>query len=92
VTLRSQSNARATYRNPWHKSNGSQGPVFYETDAKPSEHAGCLIYERIKGVVWDVVRDGVCLTQRAGPRGAREGAEIAQANDYYPELRAKVAA
>jgi hypothetical protein len=82
----------ARYRNPWHKHNGSQGPAFYETNAKPFEHAGCLIYERIHGVVWDVVRDGVCLTQRAGRNGAKEGAEIAKADGYYPELRAKVAA
>lgn len=72
----------ARYRNPWHKKNGSQGPEFFQTDAKPFEHAGCLIYERIPGVVWDVVRDGVCLTQRAGRNGAKRGAELAQANNY----------
>jgi hypothetical protein len=65
-----------TYRNPWFKRNGSQGPEFYETDSKPFEHAGCLIYERIHGKCWDVVKDGVCQTQRAGKRGAMEGAEL----------------
>lgn len=64
------------YRNSWHQPHGKGfGPEFYETDVEPVEHAGCLIYERIKGQVWDVVLDGVCRTQRAGPNGAREAAE-----------------
>jgi hypothetical protein len=83
----SQSEMKATYRNPWHKSNGSQGPAFYETFATPFEHAGCQIYERIRGTVWDVVHAGVCITQRAGRNGAKEGADLAMANGYYPELR-----
>ncbi len=60
----------ARYENPF-----GYGPAAYETHARPIEHAGCLIYQRIKGCVWDVVRDGVCIAQRAGPRGAREAAE-----------------
>jgi hypothetical protein len=83
----SQSSGKARYRNPWHKDNGSQGPKFYETDAKPFEHAGCLIYERLKGVCFDVVYDGVCITQRAGRDGAKRGAEGAKAEGYYLELR-----
>ena len=63
----------ATYRNPWHKpGNPSYGPAEYQTDAKPVQYGGCLIYQRIPGHCWDVVKDGVCLTQRAGPRGARD--------------------
>lgn len=76
----------ATYRNPWRKPNGANGPEFFETTATPFEHAGCLIYERIPGVCWDVVRDGVCLTQRAGRNGAKEGAELAKANGYCPAV------
>lgn len=65
-----------TYRNPWHKPGRSEyGPQFYETTAKPRAHAGALIYERVPGCIWDVVVDGVCVTQMAGPRGAREAAE-----------------
>ena len=63
----------ARYKNSWHKpSQPMYGPEFYETDAKPVEVNGCQIYQRIHGQVWDVVKDGVCLTQRAGPRGARD--------------------
>jgi hypothetical protein len=66
----------ATYKNPWHNPYDIQyGPAMYETDVKPFEHSGRLIYERIKGHVWDVVLDGVCQSQRAGKRGAMEAAE-----------------
>lgn len=66
----------ARYRNPCWKPNGrGYGPEFYETEAKPVEHAGHLIYERIEGHVWDVVRDGVCVTQMAGLNGAKRAAE-----------------
>ena len=62
-----------TYRNPWHEPRDSRyGPAFYETDARGVPYRGYLIYERIDGRVWDVVKDGTCVTQRAGPRGARE--------------------
>lgn len=65
----------AMYRNPWHKPGlPHYGPPTYSTDAKPTLFAGCEIYERISGHVWDVVRDGVCLAQMAGPRGARKAA------------------
>jgi hypothetical protein len=65
----------ARYRNPWHEPRDPRyGPAEYETDARPVKHAGCLIYERIRGHCWDVVKDGVCRTQRAGPAGAREAA------------------
>lgn len=61
-----------TYRNPWHNpAHPNQGPRVYETDAQPIEYGGYLIYQRIPGVVWDVVRDGVCVTQRAGLSGAK---------------------
>jgi hypothetical protein len=57
------------YRNPWH--DGLQyGPEFYETAAKPTEYRGFLIFNRFKGS-WELVKDGVCLTQRAGKNGPR---------------------
>lgn len=68
---------QSTYKNPWHKENGTQGPAFYSTDVRATEHAGHLIYERIKGAVWDVVKDGVCVHQRAGLNGAKRAAEAA---------------
>lgn len=62
----------ARYRNPWHRADarGLYGPAFYETDAKPIAVGDAVIYERIAGQCWDVVRGGVCVTQRAGLRGA----------------------
>lgn len=61
-----------TYTNPWHKLGRDYGPAEYSTNAKPESYRGHLIYQRITGHVWDVVKDGVCVTQLAGPRGARE--------------------
>lgn len=60
------------YANPWHKPHGKgYGPDVYRTDAKPREYRGYLIFERIPAVCWDVVKDGVCVTQRAGLNGAK---------------------
>ena len=61
-----------TYKNPWHKPlNAIYGPVEYSTDAKPVLYRDYLIYERILGHCWDVVKDGACVTQLAGPNGAK---------------------
>jgi hypothetical protein len=61
-----------TYTNPWHKPlNSMYGPAEYETSAHPSEYRGFLVYERISGHCWDVVQHGACITQRAGPNGAK---------------------
>jgi len=44
-----------TYRNPWHEPHDAKyGPAFFSTEARAVEYRGFLIYERIKGVVWDV--------------------------------------
>lgn len=60
------------YQNPWHDTdNDCYGPACYSTSAHPVEYKGFLIYERIKSSVWDVVLDGVCVTQRAGLNGAK---------------------
>ena len=68
----------ATYKNPRHKpSHPMYGPAEYSTDAKPDTYKGYLIYNRIRAHngsgsgCWDVVKDGVCVTQRAGPNGAK---------------------
>lgn len=61
-----------TYRNPWHHpAHPQQGPREYTTDARPVAYRGYLIYPRIPGVVWDVVKGGECVTQRAGLSGAK---------------------
>ena len=60
------------YKNPLHRPyDSTYGPDFYETSATGREYRGYLIYERIAGSVWDIVRDGVCVSQYAGPSGAR---------------------
>lgn len=62
---------KVSYGNPWHKPGRPEyGPEFYQTDANPSEYRGYLIYHRTMSV-WDVVDNGVCVTQRAGINGAR---------------------
>lgn len=61
-----------TYRNPWHKPGRPEyGPEFYSTDRAPRKYRGYLIYHRLPEV-WDVVKDGVCVTQRAGLNGAMQ--------------------
>lgn len=62
-----------TYKNPWFKGVGKPeyGPEVYTTSVKPFEYRGYKVYERIIGRVWDVVKDNVCVTQMAGPDGAR---------------------
>jgi hypothetical protein len=61
-----------TYKNPWHKRfEPMYGPAEYITNVQPEEYKGFLIYERIDEAVWDVVKDGACVTQRAGINGAK---------------------
>lgn len=66
----------ATYKNPWHKPNKPEyGPAEYSTEAAPIHYRGYSLYERIPGPIgrccWDVVKDGACVGQYAGPNGAR---------------------
>jgi len=63
--------AMTTYRNPRHDPDRPElGPANYTTDVPPTEYRGYLIYHRT-GLVWDVVKDGECTTQTAGPNGAK---------------------
>lgn len=77
----------ATYRNPWFTTSGNYGPEFYKTDAKPVEYRGFQIFQRIPGA-WELVKDGVCLTQRAGKQGPRNLADalLGDASDDMPWL------
>jgi hypothetical protein len=62
-----------SYINPWYKPGQDMyGPKEFTTDVKPTEYKGYLIYERIQGQVWDVVKDGRCVSQRAGINGAKQ--------------------
>jgi len=69
-----------TYRNKWFNPKDDRyGPRNYTTWAEPEEYKGYLIYHRIDSVlpiesgahVFDVVKDGTCIGQYAGPNGAR---------------------
>ena len=70
---------KTTYKNPWHKKypadgwRKSLGPEFYESDSEPVEHRGVLIYRRQEFgyPIFDVVKDGTCVNQLAGPTGAK---------------------
>lgn len=69
-------NAPARYRNSFHKPGfqTDYGPEFFETDAKPVEHCGLLIYRRLdKG--FDIVDNGVCIGMYAGLGGAKQAIE-----------------
>lgn len=58
------------YRNSFYHPTQGHDPEIYRTEVKPVEYRGYLIYQRIKGRCWDVVRDGVCIGQYAGKSGA----------------------
>ncbi|HEV7253836.1 MAG TPA: hypothetical protein VGN97_12190 [Mesorhizobium sp.] len=70
----------ARYRNPWHRPHdASYGPEFYETDARPAEYRGHLVYRRLSAC-WDIVKDGECVGQYAGPNGARRAIDALSAS------------
>lgn len=76
------------YRNPFHRPPGlTSGPEFYETQVKPVEYRGYLIYERIKTVLFDVVKNNVLLTTRRELEDAQLAVDerIAQLQPFYPE-------
>jgi hypothetical protein len=61
----------STYRNPWYKTNGSQGPSMYTTDAPPAQVGKYQRFYRIQSSnpsarCYDYVLDGACVTQRCG--------------------------
>lgn len=58
----------AEYKNPWFRSSRDSSPTF-KTDVRPTEYRGYQIFHRGGG--WDVVKDGVCRTQRVGLSGAK---------------------
>lgn len=81
-----------TYQNPWHRPGRPEyGPACYETTAIPVRHAGADIFERIPGRVWDVVRGGVCITQRAGLNGAIRAAQSGTESERNEQKRIDLA-
>jgi len=62
----------AKYKNKFYSPKYQDSKPVIETDAKPVEYKGYLIYERIKGVCFDIVRKGVCISMCAGLNGAKK--------------------
>jgi hypothetical protein len=61
----------ASYLNPWHHPDKTEyGPRMYHCDVRAVSYGCYEIFHRLP-TVWDVVRDGVCFTQRAGLDGAK---------------------
>jgi hypothetical protein len=61
-----------TYKNPWHKTQDKHcGPEFYQCYSAPKEYKGYNIFHRLPQV-YDIVKDNVCVSQYAGPNGARK--------------------
>ena len=59
------------YKNPWHIFGKLEyGPAIYKNDGPVTRYGGYEIHHR-QDQVWDVVKDGVCCTQRAGMNGAK---------------------
>lgn len=64
---------KTTYKNPWYLKNRTTSNATFESDAKPIEYKGYLIYERQEFgyPIFDVVKDGSCVAQLAGLNGAK---------------------
>lgn len=60
-----------TYSNSFHNPLNRDSKPEIICESKPVEYKGHLIFERIKGVCYDVVKDGVCIGMRAGISGAK---------------------
>ncbi len=64
------------YKNPWHDPRNNDSPAFYSTNHEPEIYKGYQIFNRIPGEIgrgiWDIVKDDVCISQYAGPNGARK--------------------
>lgn len=62
---------KTKYKNPFYSPKIMDSKPIIETDATPVKYKGFLIYERIKGVCFDIVKDGVCVSMYAGLNGAK---------------------
>lgn len=58
------------YKNTWHNPNNRNSKEFFDTDAKPVYYKGYNIFRRLPEC-YDIVKDGVCIHQRAGLNGAK---------------------
>lgn len=74
-----------TYSNPFHSANYTGSKPVIATSVKPTEYRGFLIF-KIHDQHFDVVKDGVLVSQMAGPNGARSAVDnvIAKATGEQP--------
>lgn len=60
------------YKNPWHDGTPNYGPAMFRHQHKPLHtYNGVEVY-RIHESHFDYVKEGVCLTQRAGATKYKE--------------------
>lgn len=59
-----------TYKNYFATRNTGMQPYF-ATDAKPIKYKGYLLYNRLPGVVCDIVKRGTCIGQVVTVRAAK---------------------
>lgn len=60
-----------TYINAFHHHHYAGSKPVITTDAIPQEHKGYQIF-KFNAQHYDIVKDGVLVTQMAGPNGARK--------------------
>lgn len=72
--MKTQKTQKIKYKNSWHKANSIATQEYFETDSVPVEYNGYLIYERMDTgySVFDIVLDGVCVSQCNGLNGAKK--------------------
>ena len=59
-----------TYRNKFYQKNNIYSREFFETNEKPTEYKGYLIYHYWIEM-FHIVKDGVCVGMYAGINGAK---------------------
>ena len=74
--LRQTDVVRSAYRNSFYNKNYSDSREIIETEAKPIEYKGYLLYHRIKGVVVDLVKNGVCVGMCQTFEGAKRRIDL----------------
>jgi hypothetical protein len=69
--LQLKSKTMVQYKNTFYNQTVNDSKPVIQTEVTPKEYKGYLIYERIKGVCFDIVKDGACIGMYAGVNGAK---------------------
>jgi hypothetical protein len=78
---------KTEYKNRWYNpKNDDYGKQTFKTDVKPTKYKGYLIYQRVSGHVWDIVKDNICISQRAGINGAKSFIDSIKPDDLLKEI------